>query len=192
MDLETLELFPFLYSVFISAVTGMPFFHSVCLQGNLDDVAVAGKIPRIHANSVRHSLSGSLLGYSASSFGQDNGGTRKIKEKECSVIEFGTKDNIMKIDCLSWGSKPNMKRAHTCSATYGEASQSTDGANTWQEKAGYFCSEDDLEHKRMKHYSEGHGTGSYRDPSIDGRSPFKVQPFKVQTSRSNENIFDGS
>lgn len=107
----------------------------------------------------------------------DNGGTRKIKEKECSVIEFGTKDNIMKIDCLSWGSKPNMKRAHTCSATYGEASQSTDGANTWQEKAGYFCSEDDLEHKRMKHYSEGHGTGSHRDQSIDGRSPFKVQPF---------------
>nr|XP_018678063.1 PREDICTED: uncharacterized protein LOC103975917 isoform X2 [Musa acuminata subsp. malaccensis] len=145
--------------------------------GNLDDVAVAGKIPGIHANSVRHSLSGSLLGYSASSFGQDNGGTRKIKEKECSVIEFGTKDNIMKIDCLSWGSKPNMKRAHTCSATYGEASQSTDGANTWQEKAGYFCSEDDLEHKRMKHYSEGHGTGSHRDHSIDGRSPFKVQPF---------------
>ncbi|URD86015.1 PHD [Musa troglodytarum] len=146
--------------------------------GNLDDDAVAGKIPRIHANSVRHSLSGSLLGYSASSFGQDNGGTERIKEKECSVkIEVGTKDNIMKIDCLSWGSKPNMKRAHTCSATSGEASQSTNGANTWQEKAGYFCPEDNVEYKRMKHYSEGHGTGSLRDQSIDGRSPFKVQPF---------------
>ncbi|CAL9079714.1 unnamed protein product [Musa textilis] len=146
--------------------------------GNLDDDAVAGKIPRIHANSVRHSLSGSLLGYSASSFGQDNGGTERIKEKECSVkIEVGTKDNIMKIDCLSWGSKPNMKRAHTCSATSGEASQSTNGANTWQEKAGYFCPEDNGEYKRMKHYSEGHGTGSLRDQSIDGRSPFKVQPF---------------
>ncbi|RZR87181.1 hypothetical protein BHM03_00014541 [Ensete ventricosum] len=108
----------------------------------------------------------------------DIGGTEKIKEKECSVkIEVGTKDNIRKIDCLSWGSKPNMKRARICSATYGEASWSTDGANTRQEKAGYFCPEDDLEHKRMKHYREGHSTGSHRDQSMDGRSPFKVQPF---------------
>ncbi|RRT84406.1 hypothetical protein B296_00005715 [Ensete ventricosum] len=108
----------------------------------------------------------------------DIGGTEKIKEKECSVkIEVGTKDNIRKIDCLNWGSKPNMKRARICSATYGEASWSTDGANTWQEKAGYFCPEDDLEHKRMKHYREGHSTGSHRDQSMDGRSPFKVQPF---------------
>ncbi|KAJ8465408.1 hypothetical protein OPV22_027960 [Ensete ventricosum] len=146
--------------------------------GNLDDDAGAGKSPHIHANSVLNSPSGSLLGYSASSFGQDIGGTEKIKEKECSAkIEVGTKDNIRKIDCLSWGSKPNMKRARICSATYGEASWSTDGANTRQEKAGYFCPEDDLEHKRMKHYREGHSTGSHRDQSMDGRSPFKVQPF---------------
>lgn len=91
--------------------------------------------------------------------------------------------------CPSWGSRPNRKRALSCSETIsGEISESTK-VMMWQQKESYFVStEDDRDHKRMNCNSEDPASNHYRDASIERNFPSSTRyPFEQRSDGVNYN-----
>ncbi|KAG6474939.1 hypothetical protein ZIOFF_064156 [Zingiber officinale] len=165
--------------------------HFACYRtglGKTNNEVDVGKITHVDAVSEQKKLTRSLSGYSVpSGFPQDDDENQEMREKKNPVKIEPLPEEKIKVDCLSWDSKPNMKRARSWSETlYGERSESIE-AYEWQDEKDVPM-EEEREHKRTKFDEEGPISAGYRvDTNMGYGLPSNLHPSLTSYLEEKQN-----
>lgn len=118
----------------------------------------------------------------------DGDESQEMREKKNPVKIEPMPEEKIKVDCLSWDSKPNMKHTHSWSETlYGERSESIE-AYKWKDEKDVPI-EEEREHKRTKYDEEGRISAGYReeDTNMGYRLPSNLQPSLTSYLEEKQN-----